>query len=178
MELGEALRIGPNYRKRTDAVSPPSKAPLFPQKGLWLFIRQHKNTDTNPCQTVLRASQNQAATLNCRKNLRQPCSCRPGMRAHAAKDGIRVFDVVILFYESAEFVPTFRGPGKWGRENQEPVYRDSWLPICQSCIPAGIFAIYMTDGNRILPWSSLISFSIHLYCISTSFLQPSLKIVS
>ena len=49
------------------------------------------------------------------------------MRAHAAKDGIRAFDVVILFYESAEFVPTFRGPGKWGRENQEPVYRDSWL---------------------------------------------------
>ena len=36
------------------------------------------------------------------------------MRAHAAKDGIRAFDVAILFYESAEFVPTFRGPGKWG----------------------------------------------------------------
>ena len=36
-----------------------------------------------PCQSVLRASQNQAATLNHRKILRQPCSCRPGMRAHA-----------------------------------------------------------------------------------------------
>ena len=38
------------------------------------------------------------------------------MRAHAARDGIRVFDVVILFYESAESVPTSLGPGTWGRE--------------------------------------------------------------
>ena len=51
------------------------------------------------------------------------------------------------------------------------------FPTCQSCIPAGIFAIYMTDGNRILPWSFRISFSIHLYCISTPFLQPPLKIL-
>ena len=48
------------------------------------------------------------------------------------------------FYESAEFVPTSLGPGKSGREIGS-LYRDSWLPICQSCIPAGIFAIYMTD---------------------------------
>ena len=75
------------------------------------------------------------------------------------------------FYESAEFVPTSLGPGKSGREIGS-LYRDSWLPICQNCIPAGIFAIYMTDGNRILPWSFRISFSIHLYCISTPFLQP------
>ena len=46
----------------------------------------------DPCQSVLRASWNQAAALNRRKDLRQPCSCRPGMRAHAARDGIRVFD--------------------------------------------------------------------------------------
>ena len=73
----------------------------------------------------------------------------------------------------------FNVPGPWDivEGNQEPVYRDSWLPVCQSCIPAGIFAIYMTDGNRILPWSFLISFSIHLYCISPSFLQPLLKIL-
>ena len=36
-----------------------------------------------PSQSVLRASQNQAAALNRRKILCQPCSCRPGMRAHA-----------------------------------------------------------------------------------------------
>ena len=69
------------------------------------------------------------------------------------------------------------GPRDMGERNRKPVYRDSWLPVCQSCIPAGIFAIYMTDGNRILPWSFLISFSIHLYCISTPFSQPLLKIL-
>ena len=80
----------------------------------------------------------------------------------------------LAFYESAEFVPIF--PGKSGRKIRS-LYRDSWRPFCQSCIPAGIFAIYMTDGNRILPWSFQISFSIHLYCISTPFLQPPLKIL-
>ena len=32
-------------------------------------------------------------------------------------------------------------------------------------------------GQRILPWSFRIFFSIHLYCISTPFSQPSLKIL-
>ena len=80
----------------------------------------------------------------------------------------------LAFYESAEFVLIF--PGKSGRKIRS-LYRDSWRPFCQSCIPAGIFAIYMTEGNRILPWSFRISFSIHLYCISTPFSQPSLKIL-
>ena len=71
----------------------------------------------------------------------------------------------------------FSGPREVGEGNQETVYRDSCFSFCQSCIPAGIFAIYMTDGKRILPWSFLISFSIHLYCISTPFLQPPLKIL-
>ena len=80
----------------------------------------------------------------------------------------------LAFYESAEFVPIF--PGKSGRKIRS-LYRDSWRPFCQSCIPAGMIAIYMTEGNRILPWSFRISFSIHLYCISTPFSQPSLKIL-
>lgn len=78
-----------------------------------------------PSQSVLRASQNQAATLNHRKILRQPCSCRPGMRAHAARDGIRAFAIGYhIFYESAESVSLSRRRGAGG-ENQEPVYRDS-----------------------------------------------------
>ena len=67
-----------------------------------------------PSQSVLRASQNQAAALNHRKILRQPCSCRPGMRAHAARDGIRAFAMGYhIFYESAESVllPRCRGAG-------------------------------------------------------------------
>ena len=83
--------------------------------------------------------------------------------------------VVILFCESAESVPTSLGPGKSGREIGSLYTGIHGFPTCQSCIPAGIFAIYMTDGNRTLPWSFLISFSIHLYCISPSFLQPPVK---
>ena len=33
-------------------------------------------------------------------------------------------------------------------------------------------------GQRILPWSFRISFSIHLYCISPLFLQPAFEILS
>ena len=72
----------------------------------------------------------------------------------------------------------FPGPREIGEGNQEPVYRDSWFSFCQSCIPAGIFAIYMADWKRTLPWSFLISFSIYLYCMSPSFLQPLLKYLS
>ena len=102
---------------------------------------------------------------------------RPGMRAHAAKDGIRVFVWLSCFLRICRIRSHVPGPRDMGERNRKPVYRDSWLSVCQSCIPAGIFAIYMTDGNRILPWSFLISFSIHLYCISTPFLQPPLKIL-
>ena len=78
-----------------------------------------------PSQSVLRASQNQAAALNRRKIPRQPCSCRPGMRAHAARDGIRAFAMGYhIFYESAESVSLLRRQGAGG-ENREPVYRDS-----------------------------------------------------
>ena len=110
-----------------------------------------------------------------RKVLQPPWTCRPGMRAHAARDGIRVFDWSWSFLRICRIRFDFPGPRDMGERNRKPVYRDSWLPVCQSCIPAGIFAIYMTDGKRILPWSFLISFSIHLYCISTPFLQPPIK---
>ena len=138
--------------------------------------RQHKNTDTNPCQTVLRASQNHEAALNRRKILRQPCSCRPGRWAHAAKDGIRVFDWWSCFFSNLQNpFPYLWSPGHGGGKIGSLYTEIHGFPTCQSCIPARIFAIYMTDGNRIRPWSFWISFSIHLYCISTSFLQPSLK---
>ena len=87
--------------------------------------RQHKKHGWYPSQSVLRASQNQAAALNRMKILRQPCSCRPGMRAHAARDGIRAFAMGYhIFYESAESVSLPRRRGAGG-ENREPVYRDS-----------------------------------------------------
>ena len=129
------------------------------------------------CQSVLRASQNQAAALSRRKIPRQPCSCRPGMRAHAARDGIRAFAMGYhIFYESAESVSHPRRRGR-RREKAGACMQGFLISFCQSCIPAGIIAIYMTEGNRILPWSFLICLSIHLYCISTPFSQPSLKIL-
>jgi hypothetical protein len=65
----------------------------------------------------------------------------------------------------------FLGPGKSGKEIRKLYTEIHGVPSA-ICIPAGIFAIYMADGKRILPWNILISFSIHLYCISPSFLQP------
>ena len=71
----------------------------------------------------------------------------------------------------------FASPAPGEREGKSGACIQGFLiSFCQSCIPAGIIAIYMTEGNRILPWSFRISFSIHLYCISTPFSQPSLKI--
>ena len=205
MELPDRAEDRSEDKKRTDAVpssltAPPAgwalrcslcvQAMLTQEPGsevllpsawgrrLILFDRQHKNTDTNPCQTVLRASQNQAPTLSIQESPAAALNLSSGNAGSCCKGWYPCFCLrVMLFYESAESVPTSLGPGKSGEGNRKPVYRDSWLPVCQSCIPAGIFAIYMADGNRIRPWSFRISFSIHLYCISTPFLQPSLKIL-
>ena len=106
-----------SYRKRTDAVSPPSTMPLILRKGLGLFIVQHKNTDTNPCQTVLRASQNQAPTLSIQESPAAALNLSSGNAGSCCKGWYPCFCLVVkLFYESAESVPTSLGPGTWGRE--------------------------------------------------------------
>ena len=78
----------------------------------------------------------------------------------------------LAFYESAEFVPIF--PGKSGRKIRS-LYRDSWRPFCQSCIPAGIFAIYMTDGTENpsmeFPDFLLHTFILHKHPFFTTFLK-------
>ena len=125
---------------------------------------QHKNTDTNPCQTVLRASQNQASTLDCRKET--PCSnpelvvreCGLMLQGMVS---VFLFDC-LAFYESAEFVPIF--PGKSGRKIRS-LYRDSWRPFCQSCIPAGIFAIYKADKEIESFHGELPDFSLHTFIL-------------
>ena len=79
------------------------------------------------------------------------------------------------FYESAESVPISPGPGKRGEENQEPVYRNSVIPCCQSCIPAGIFATYMTDwdieSSMEFPDFLLHTFILHKPLIFTTSLK-------
>ena len=73
-----------------------------------------KNTDGYPCQSVLRASQNQASTLDCRKET--PCS-NPELVVREC--GLMLQGMVSVlsigceaFYESAESVPISPGPGK------------------------------------------------------------------
>ena len=110
----------------------------------------------NPASTLLLSSGNAGS---CCKGW-YPCFC----------DGLSYFLRIcrIRFASPA--------PGS-GRGKSGACIQGFLIPFCQSCIPAGIIAIYMTEGNRILPWSFRISFSIHLYCISTPFSQPSLKIL-
>ena len=78
----------------------------------------------------------------------------------------------LAFYESAEFVLIF--PGKSGRKIRS-LYRDSWRPFCQSCIPAGIFAIYMTDGteNPSMEFPDFLfhTFILHKHPFFTTFLK-------
>ena len=83
---------------------------------------------------------------------------------------------VIIFFTNLQNSFRFPAPGS-GRGKSGACIQGFLIPFCQSCIPAGMIAIYMTEGNRILPWSFRISFSIHLYCISAPFSQPSLKIL-
>ena len=110
----------------------------------------------NPASTLLLSSGNAGS---CCKGW-YPCFC----------DGLSYFLRIcrIRFASPA--------PGS-GRGKSGACIQRFLIPFCQSCIPAGMIAIYMTEGNRILPWSFRISFSIHLYCISTPFSQPSLKIL-
>ena len=139
--------------------------------------RQHKNTDTNPCQSVLRASQNQAAALSIQESPAATLLLSSGNAGSCCKGWYPCLCFVIILF--ANLQNPFPCPWALGHEGGKigSLYTGiHGFPICQSCIPAGIFAIYMTDGNRILPWSFLISFSIHLYCISTPFLQPPLRI--
>ena len=83
---------------------------------------------------------------------------------------------VIIFLRICRIRFASPAPGS-GRGKSGACIQGFLIPFCQSCIPAGMISIYMTEGNRILPWSFRISFSIHLYCISTPFSQPSLKIL-
>ena len=144
--------------------------------SLW-WKRQHKNTDTNPCQTVLRASQNQASTLSIQESPAAALNLSSGNAGSCCKGWYPCFCLMVMLFGICRIRSDFLGPWESGREIRNLYTGTRGFPICQSCIPAGIFAIYMTDRSRILPWSFRISFSIHLYCISTPFSQPSLKIL-
>ncbi len=127
----------------------------YPSQSVWRASLSAKSQE-NPASTLLLSSGNAGS---CCKGW-YPCFC----------DGLSYFLRIcrIRFASPA--------PGS-GRGKSGACIQGFLISFCQSCIPAGMIAIYMTEGNRILPWSFRISFSIHLYCISTPFSQPSLKIL-
>ena len=62
-------------------------------------------------------------------------------------DGIRAFAIgYYAFYESAESVSLPRRQES-GRGESGACIQGFLIPFCQSCIPAGMIAIYMTDGK-------------------------------
>ena len=78
--------------------------------------RQHKNTDTNPCQSVLRASQNQAAALSIQESPAATLLLSSGNAGSCCKGWYPCFWCCHTFYESAEFVLTSLGPGTSGKD--------------------------------------------------------------
>ena len=107
------------------------------------------------CRSVLRASQNQASTLDCRKEI--SCSS-PELVVWEC--GLMLDEMISVLWldchgfnvfcriRSALKAPWEPERGKAGKgESGKSVYRDSLIPLCQSCIPAGIFATYMTDWD-------------------------------
>ncbi len=66
---------------------------------------------------------------------------------------------------SAESVLPSRRPGSRRGESGKSVYRDSLIPLCQSCIPAGIFAIYKADKEIESFHGELPDFPLHTFIL-------------
>ena len=61
---------------------------------------------------------------------------RPGMRAHAARDGIRVFVLLSYFFTNLQNpFSCLWAPGHGGRENREPV--QGFIASCLSKLHSG-----------------------------------------
>ena len=120
-----------------------------------------------PSQSVLRASQNQASTLDCRKEI--SCSS-PELVVREC--GLMLDEMISVLWldchgltYSAESVLPSRRPGSRRGESGKSVYRDSLIPLCQSCIPAGIFAIYKADKEIESFHGELPDFPLHTFIL-------------
>ena len=126
--------------------------------------RQHKNTDTNPCQAVLRASQNQAPTLSVQGSPAAALNLSSGNAGSCCKGWYPCFCfVAILFYESAESVPMSLGPGTWGRENREPV--QGFIASCLSKLHSGRNIRDMHDRWEQNPSMEFPDFLLHTFIL-------------
>ena len=63
---------------------------------------QHKNTDTNPCQTVLRASQNQASTLSIQESPAAALNLSSGNAGSCCKGWYPCFYLIVLLFTNLQ----------------------------------------------------------------------------
>ena len=64
--------------------------------------RQHKNTGTNPCQTVLRASQNQAPTLSIQESPAAALNLSSGNAGSCCKGWYPCFYLIVLLFTNLQ----------------------------------------------------------------------------
>ena len=125
-------------------------------------------SDGHPCRSVLQASQNQASTLYCRKET--SCSS-PELVVREC--GLMLDEMISVLLLDCRALNVFcrirsalRAPWEPERgESGKSVYRDSLIPLCQSCIPAGIFAIYKADKKIESFHGELPDFPLHTFIL-------------
>ena len=136
---------------------------------------QHKNTDTNPCQTVLRASRNQAPTLSIQESPAVALNLSSGKCGLMLQRMVSVFLFVgHAFLRICRIRSDFPGPREVGEGNQEAVYRDSWRPFCHLHSGRNIRDIHgRREKNPSMehPDFFLHTFILHKPLIFTTYLQ-------
>ena len=79
--------------------------------------RQHKNTDTNPCQSVLRASQNQAPTLSIQESPAAALNLSSGNAGSCCKGWYPCFWLVVKLFTNLQ--NSFRFPWAPGNRREK-----------------------------------------------------------
>jgi hypothetical protein len=75
------------------------------------------------------------------------------------------WSIIMHFLDSAESVPISRVQGSRGEKSGTCIQGFHSFPICQSCIPAGILAIYITDGEIESFHGELTDFFLHTFIL-------------
>ena len=149
------------------------------QSFLHTFFASGKMTaqkhGSNPCQTVLRASQNQASTLSIQESPAAALNLSSGNAGSCCKGWYPCFYLIVLLFTNLQNSFRFSRENRGGKSGACTGIHG--VLSAKAAFRPEYSRYTWQMGQRILPWSFRISFSIHLYCISTPFSQPSLKIL-